>query len=302
MNSSIHGCLFGLILVTVPSVAFAQDAKSQSESIFKSLDKNNDGILTGEEVSQSRERFFKRLLRIGDANKDGKLSKEEFLKASSREAPKVSNRSSGRTSGIFGRRPAFNADRLFQQFDKNKDGKLALAEIPEPLRRRFKPLFDRVKRESMTKKEFARLFPGGRQPVPFSRETFNRLDKNGDKKLTLEELPERIRPRFKPIFDRTDKTTLTFEDIARIQRQRFGNPQQSRQRVTAFFNRLDANNDGKISLKEAPQNFRPILERIYKRAGKSTDETLTREEFLKLVAPRRPNSDRLKKKRKRKTD
>ncbi|QGQ29765.1 EF-hand domain-containing protein [Gimesia maris] len=59
------------------SAALEQD-ESASQNIFQQLDKNSDGTVTADEVPQDKERFFDHLIRTGDENKDGKLTKTEF--------------------------------------------------------------------------------------------------------------------------------------------------------------------------------------------------------------------------------
>jgi Ca2+-binding EF-hand superfamily protein len=50
--------------------------------LFQRLDKNGDGVLAAEEIPEEQRRFFERMLRTGDANSDGKISREEFEAAS----------------------------------------------------------------------------------------------------------------------------------------------------------------------------------------------------------------------------
>jgi len=103
----------------------------ESDDIFKGLDKNDDGILVADEVPEAQRRFFDRLVRAGDKNEDGKLSKAEY-----QATLKEDERPAGQPERTRGDRPErgrgrFNPDDLFDRFDTNKDGKLAKSELPE---------------------------------------------------------------------------------------------------------------------------------------------------------------------------
>jgi len=59
--------------------AIAADEAKQPNAKFESLDKNHDGVLTRDEVRNIRD--FGRAFNEADANKDGKLDQDEFIKA-----------------------------------------------------------------------------------------------------------------------------------------------------------------------------------------------------------------------------
>ncbi len=75
--------------LVIPFAATAADkapgGASGAESMFKSLDKNNDGFISRDEVKGSaHEKDFAAL----DKNKDGKLSREEHAAASEHSGDK----------------------------------------------------------------------------------------------------------------------------------------------------------------------------------------------------------------------
>ena len=122
-------------------------------SMVVALDKNKDGKIEPDEVPAEKKKFFDRLLRLGDKNKDGILAKEEFGTATKEpEAPKGELR--GFDAGP-GRGP--NLEELFERADRNKDGKLSKDELPERLRERLAPLFEKTGKEEITKEELARF-------------------------------------------------------------------------------------------------------------------------------------------------
>ena len=75
-----------------------QEAPNPSVSFFKTLDKNNDGLLTREELGPDKEALFNRLVTLSDKNDDGKLTREEFLEGVSPK-PATTPAQSGRPGG-----------------------------------------------------------------------------------------------------------------------------------------------------------------------------------------------------------
>lgn len=200
---------------------------------------------------------------------------------------------------------------LFAELDKNKDGELTKEEVPDDKRRFFEHLVrtgDKDKNGSLTSAEFAAGFkadevrpaanPGGAGAGggggQFSEEMFNRLDSNGDGKLTLSEMPPMARERLEPLFKRLGKDSLTRDELKAAQQMRPGagggkgpdggdfNPEQ-------IFARIDANGDGKISKSEVPEGARERMGPVFKKAGK---EELTKDEFVAAVGSLRPAADK----------
>ena len=74
MTSSLLALLCAALMQAQP--ALAKDQKNQA---FAALDKNGDGSLTAAEAATDKE-LAKRFAKF-DANKDGKLSEDEYMKA-----------------------------------------------------------------------------------------------------------------------------------------------------------------------------------------------------------------------------
>ncbi len=176
-----------------------QDAPADAGALFQRLDKNGDGKLTAGEIPQDQIRFFERLVRRGDKNADGELTREEFEQANKPdERPNVPLGGGG-----AGERGPGDARQRFEMLDRNKDGKVTLDEVPEQFRDRIKPIFDRAGKQELTFEEFSRLTGGG--PPQDPGEMFARLDANGDGKLTVDEVPERVRPMLEGMLRRVGK-------------------------------------------------------------------------------------------------
>ena len=230
-------CCFGVLVLScqfeIPQI-LAEEEKGGSESLFQRLDKNSDGMIEASEVNEAQKRHFERLIRLADNNQDGKLTKSEFEQAIKPQPnPAPSSAPFGQPMGIRnGSARPFNAQSLFQRFDTNKDQKLSLQELPELLRNRFKPLFDKSGKKEITLEEFQRMVPAA---------------------------------------------------------MALGTPQQTEERMKQFFNRLDQNKDGKIDLEEVPAGSKPLVQGLLRRLNKQPGDSISREELLKVTVRNQPN-------------
>ncbi len=132
-------------------------------TVFKQLDKDGNGILQSDEIDAAQQKAFTRLLRVGDKNRDGQLTREEYQTALAPEEPADSL--PGDDAGPKRGRGGFDAERLFRRADKDGDGKLTLEELPEKLQQRLRPVYERLGRDALTKEDFKNLkqrFGGGR--------------------------------------------------------------------------------------------------------------------------------------------
>ena len=147
--------LAGALLAPCVICAEVNEPSGKSpEALFGDLDKNGDGKLTADEVPESRKRFFDRLLRVADSDKDGALTRAEFTKGLSPDELQVTAPAS--PGGMRGGPGQFDPNQIFQRFDRNRDGKLEIGEIPEQAWERFGPLFDRLQKKELTRDEFVR--------------------------------------------------------------------------------------------------------------------------------------------------
>jgi Ca2+-binding EF-hand superfamily protein len=212
------------------AVAFGVTARGEEPAqepakLFESLDANNDKSLTSDEVSEERKSFFDRIVRIGDKDKDGKLTSEEFVAAlSQKEEPVAQPGGEGRPE----RRRGEGLGQMFERMDRNSDGKITKDEIPdqapEEIKSRFNALFERIGKDELSREDLAKLFQGGRPPgagnagggrAELSVEVFKRWDRNGDEKLSREEIPEFARERVGKLFDKLGGDTVSFEQLTK---------------------------------------------------------------------------------------
>lgn len=258
-------------------LAAAQDALPKPADLFKQLDKNADGKLVADEIPQEHRRLFERVQRAGDKNEDGQLTVEEFEAAHQPDAP--SGGSLGGPGGPGGGRP--NPEEIrerLKQMDRNGDGKISRSEVPDVARERLMPLFDRLGKDELSLEDLGR-FSGGQRPEP--GQLFGQLDKNGDGKVSRDELPADARERMARIFDQADKDELTREEFAAAFRgamqgppvegnrprtadgQPGSRPGMGPFRAPRFLQKLDADGDGRLSKSEfakAPDLFADLDE------------------------------------------
>ena len=129
---------------------------------FEQLDKDSNGKVSLDELSRSKDEWLTRF----DANKDGVVTEPEL------EAQRAAKQTERR-------------ERIFAKRDNNKDGKLSLAEAKGPPH-----FFDRAdanKDGDVTKEELsAALGAMGKGRTP-QEHTFGAMDTNADRRLTRDE-------------------------------------------------------------------------------------------------------------------
>lgn len=230
-------CLLAGIALTWSASTFAQDNSPKPNDLFKQLDRNSDGKLVVDEIPEAQARFFERLVRLGDADKNGELTQTEFDKATSetddRPTAERDSNTATRRPGAAGN-PPFDATEFFKRLDKDGDGKLSKTELPEFMANRFAPLFESTGKDAFTLEEFQQL----RQKLERGRpeqdsqanpaEVFKRLDTNSDGKLTIEESSESGRRIVGALLERSGKGrdgSLTLQEFEKAAAQ-FGRNQQ----------------------------------------------------------------------------
>lgn len=217
----LHAALCLAAVCGLTSAAQAQDQTQQPEQLFDTLDVDKNNELAAEEIPDEHRRHFDRLVRTGDKNSDGKLTREEFVGALTQEDAPVT--AAGNEQGPDGRRRGqFNFADMFARWDADKSGTVTLEELPEQMRERMRQAFEDAGKDALTLEELQRVAGrfGGQFDGTQIVNMLKRMDRNEDGKLTLSEVPEDQRERMQQMFDRFGTEEI---DIAQAG-ERFAQP------------------------------------------------------------------------------
>lgn len=285
---------FGVLLATAAIVSAQPDPNAHQQKpqslveLFARADGNHDGKLTPDELPDAD--MFKKF----DVNADGAITLEEARAAQAKPAPPT-------------------PEERFKRLDKNADGKLTLEEVPE---QKFFQRLDKNVDGVVTLEEFTAGMPKpGPAPQPGIEAQFKAADKNGDGKLTPDEVPDAN------IFKRLDRNAdgaISLDEARAAAANEQKPPQPSIEahfkaadkngdgKITPdevqdvnLFNILDKNADGVITLDEAratqpkPAQPQATPEEKFKQADKNADGKLTPDEVpdAKLFAKLDANAD-----------
>lgn len=295
----------------------AQLRADEADGLFPQLDKNSDGQIAKDEIDGDKARLFERLLRTGDKNGDGKLSREEFA-AAIKDRPTEPGQPLG---GAGGDRPS--PREIFQRFDKNGDGKISKEEAPERMQQNWERM-DRDGDGFVTTEELAQAFqamargegkPGGKpgdapgKPAEKPNEPTRRpegkpdaarpmlanlpplyaaLDANRDGELSAEEIAGAAKAL--ATLDKNGDGKLTrdelFPNMPANMRPGEGGPRE----MLARLREADKDGDGKISRDEAPERLKPLFDRADANGDGKLDQDEMRQVFERLQATRRPDA------------
>lgn len=273
MHRSLRLLILGAAAIAgSPLTALAAPPRDRDPAaVFKDLDRNQDGQITDDEVPEESRKLHKRLVRLGDADKNGHLSLDEFTSALAgnddpAEAATDAEQSKRprRKGGNEQRRQRFEQmhERLLKM-DANGDGKIEQTEVPEEFRGRFESILDR-------------------------------LDSDGDDVLSKDEIVAGDRAIAERFGDRPgrpdgppggpDGPPGGPDGKGRPDGPPGGPDGKARpgRGPGAMLEKLkeaDANGDGKIELSEVPDQFKEGFERILDQLDNDGDDALSQDEI-----------------------
>ena len=201
---------------------------------------------------------------------------------------------------------------LFQDLDQNSDGRIEAAEVPEARIAHFRRALrvaDRDRDGVLVAEELTAAVTDPEPMIPPASKLAERvrkmdpakLDQDQDGEITLQEIPEPLRPRFQEILDRTGKRLVTVQQLREYlaanglgprnegepkKKQKSegpGNrkkPENGPASPETRFQRMDKNQDGQLSSDEIPERLKSRLDKI----DSNADGSVSREEFLQAGA------------------
>jgi collagen type III alpha len=290
-----------LAALGLAQLAAAQDdqpRRPDPAELFNRLDANQDGTVSADEVPEGQRRLLERILKAGDKDQDGKLTKEEFVAGveAGREQAREPRPDQPRPDQPRPDqpRPDFNPEAFFKRLDSNGDGKITMDdEVPERARE-FVARADADKDGAVTKEEFAKL-PRPGQPAQPGRPQpgrpqpgaalFTALDADGDGRISTLELAEATK-----VLEKLDRNKD--EMISREEALGGGERTASDTRPTdrpsdrpgqgdskRFLASIDKNGDGKIGKDEAPERLKENFDRV----DANGDGQLDGEELMRVL-------------------
>ncbi|HEX4413631.1 MAG TPA: EF-hand domain-containing protein [Lacipirellulaceae bacterium] len=244
---------------TLTAAPAAKDAASADDAaLFDRLDTNHNGMLEADEIAAENRGLFDRLLRRGDANHDGTLSRQEFLEALTSTRPEKPIETKESTTI-----PGANAVRyILLTMDTNRNGRIEKDEVPPELKPVFDTMIERLDKDgdgAIERKELSRGGPVmGAMAMRYCRQ----------KGIDVDAELEKLKKSQGETFDRFDERPIPLADVK--------DPKQARR----LFATLDENGDGKIDPEEVPEPLREPIQRLVRIADRDGDGKLSQAEFM----------------------
>jgi Ca2+-binding EF-hand superfamily protein len=222
--------------------------------VLAKLDANRDRRVEVSEVPEAWRRIYEQLLRPGDGDKDGNLSAREIAQT----APRLSM-----VAQMAARRMGLDVE-------------AELAKIPAEEMRAMDQM-----------DAYARPMEMMADPAQ-AQELFKRLDANGDKRLAADEAPGPFADRFAEMVERGDADgdkQLSKQEFMGISRRlaefETAKPDASavRRAYRQLLNRFDRDEDGELSVREAP----PRIAENFDRADADANGKLDRAELTRVA-------------------
>jgi Ca2+-binding EF-hand superfamily protein len=228
--------------------------------LFKSLDANADGALSEDEAGEAQGLLFRRLVRTGDDDGDGRLTAEEFataiepVRAEKAAVEKQGSRLPGADALVV----------VLSKMDANGDRRLVADEIPDDYRGTFEQMLgpaDANKDGQLDARELGRSGP----------------------RLTIMATRAAMQMRLNIA---AELAKLPPDEMASVERMgAYGRPGEmlaDPQQAEELFARFDANGDECLSADEAPGPLAERFEMMLERGDRDGDKQLNKREFLEM--------------------
>lgn len=247
--------LLGLAVATGAAQGLAVGI--DATALFAQLDANHDRRLSYGEAGAAHARLFERLLRTSDADRDARLTAEEFaagltpIRAEKAFVEKHGSRTPGGDALIA----------LVAMMDADQDMRLEADEGPAQLRTLFMQMLERGDADQNGRLDAREIAQSGPQLGILAQRTARQL--GIDVQAELARLPANRRQ--------------TLEQMGAYPR-----PEElpsDPDHATLLFDRMDANDDGQLSADETPE----AMKRIIERGDRDGDGQLSQREYRAIA-------------------
>jgi Ca2+-binding EF-hand superfamily protein len=252
----VLNALFAVVLSAAPVVG--AEPSAGDAALFARLDTNHDNQIMADEVGAEQHRLFERLLRRGDDDEDGALSRDEFLTALVPSRPEKTLETKQPSTN-----PQANAVRwLLLTMDTNGNGWIEASEVPKALEQTFDAMSERVDTNKNDILESMELIRSGRPLAQIAGRYVRQNDID-------------VEPELKQL-QREQGAAANRFDERRGPLENLSDPQRAAQ----VFAQLDANRDGQLESDEVPEPLQRPIQRLFRSADRDRDGQLSRREFL----------------------
>jgi Ca2+-binding EF-hand superfamily protein len=252
----------GALAAVCALALLAKDSHARSSAadagLFDRLDSDKNGRVAADEIAADHKRLFERLLRRGDVDGDGSLSRDEFVAALVPSRPEKPIET--KQPATF---PQADAVRwLLLTLDASGNSWIEAEEVPQEMQPVFETMLERIDSNKNGVVERIELSRGG---PPLAQIAGRYVQREGiDVAAELKKLEKKL-----------GKAAERFE-LQRVPLQELGDPQKARE----IFLQLDGNGNGQVEAGEVPEPFRRPLQRLMRAGDRDGDGRLSQREFL----------------------
>ncbi len=248
-----------------PSSAILLLVLAPQGDVFDQLDKNADGRIDRNELPTSSS-LVRRVLLDKDANGDGVITRSEFLgKVKPTDTPRPPGPPVGQNKPEEQEAP--RPASMFDRLDRNRDGFVALEELPKAQRQIFSRLFRG--RARLNRDEFQQILKPTQQPSVSakSRPLFAILDADSNGVVSRTEIDKVLSD--PKVVKASGLDSDIFQSALRTSKKvEFTEAELNGLLMPIMFGReltqYDRNGDGLIELSEVPANYRQGVSRLLK--------------------------------------
>lgn len=278
MKNTVKYIALTALMGSLPQALCGQERGEMIDRLFSRMDQNKDGVI---DQSEAPAEFWSRM-GSADRNQDNKIDKAEAAEGmramagrrgpgeggpAGSEREKAGRNQAARSSAVDG------SERLRQLMNRfGKDGKITLADLPGPLQESLAKLdsnedkvIDQSELKGSAVAELFRSGAGDSQTMERLQRMIQSLDKDGDGKVAIADIPGDLRERLAKL-DKNGDGQLERSEMAELRNMmgagRGAPAGEMLERMQQMFRQFDKDGDGKVTLAELPEMARERLSKL----------------------------------------